>query len=118
MGLAVRIVETSGIVGFLRQPPNVAPSNEELGFGASFGKESSRLECALASADDGDPAVLEYAEITVVDSVRDEFRRKAGELWRAPGEGNDPGSDDHSLRKKGLAVVELDAEPMWVRGEI
>lgn len=64
---------------FVGKPANVVSSNDDLGLGAGFGEESSRLQCALYSADDGDAAALERPEIAVVDRVRDERRRKLGE---------------------------------------
>src|SRR5215218_4979144 len=104
---------------FLRRckPAEVASANEDLGLGAGFGKESGRLERALTSADHGDALALEHAEIAVISRVGDERRRELGELWRAPGEGDYPGGDDHLLCKEGLAVVELDTECMCVRGD-
>jgi hypothetical protein len=95
------------------KPANVASSNDALGLG--FGKESSRLQYALSSADDGDAAALERPEVAVVERVRDERRRKLGELWRAPGEGNYAGGDDHPLRIEDLAVLEFDAESVRVK---
>jgi hypothetical protein len=101
---------------FVGKPANVVSSNDDLGLGAGFGEESSRLQCALSSAADGDAATLERPDTAVVDRVGNERRRKLGELWRAPGEGNYAGGDD-PLHVEDLAVLEFDAESVRAKGD-
>jgi hypothetical protein len=50
--------------------------------------------------------------------MRDELRRKVGELWRTPREGDYPGGDYHPLRTEGLTVVDLDPESIGVRRDM
>src|SRR5579859_349573 len=86
------------------EPADKWSADKDFDIGSGFVEQSCGFQGALASANDNDLFLGKAAEVAVIARMRSQFARNVLELFRAPGEGHNSGSDNYAAGFPDFAV--------------